>query len=139
MSDARAVFGKHGLRWTRQRDRVYSALACAKAHPTAEELLDLVRADEPGLSLATVYNTLDMLCGAGLARRLHTDAADRYDAETGEHVHLQMPDGSILDVPEELSERLLERFPDDLVAELERRTGLRIGRVSLKLVVEPRE
>ena len=34
----RDILERQGLRWTRQREAVYEALASTKSHPTAEEL-----------------------------------------------------------------------------------------------------
>ncbi|MEC9373006.1 MAG: transcriptional repressor, partial [Planctomycetota bacterium] len=72
MCTARTLFARHGLRCTRQRLDVYTALAAAKDHPTAEDLYFRVRAEQPGLSLSTVYNTLETFCRHGLCRRLPT-------------------------------------------------------------------
>jgi Fe2+ or Zn2+ uptake regulation protein len=47
-----------------------------------------VRQRVPGLSLATVYTTLEILVGAGLAGRLvGPDGVARYDARTDGHDH----------------------------------------------------
>lgn len=139
MSDqSRALFRRQGLRCTKQREVIYRTLLACKSHPTAEELHDQVRADEPGLSLATVYNTLEVFSTRGLCRCLPSvigGGAARYDADLSDHVHLTTPDGKVLDVPDDLSERLLDGLSEELIAELERRTGLRIGRISLQLVI----
>ena len=141
MSTPRDLFARHALRCTRQRETLYAALKATKTHPTAEELFERVRTADQSLSLATVYNTLEAFTNAGLIRRLpsavHAGPA-RYDADTHEHVHLTTPDGRVFDVPDDLSERFLDQLSEDLVAELERRTGMRIGRVSVQLVTEPR-
>ena len=55
----RDLLAQHDIRLTRQREEIYAALAATKAHPTAEELLRAVRSSHPGISLATVYNTLE--------------------------------------------------------------------------------
>ncbi|MEM9063952.1 MAG: transcriptional repressor [Planctomycetota bacterium] len=135
------MFRKRGLRCTKQRELVYASLAASKAHPTAEELFLSVKGDsDVRLSLATVYNTLDMLVEAGLARRLViAEGPARYDADTADHVHLTMSDGRIMDVPEDLSDRILDRLPEDLVGELERRTGLRIERIGIQLQAQTRD
>jgi Fur family peroxide stress response transcriptional regulator len=99
-----------GVRPTRQRELVYAALAATKTHPTAEELLTAVRAADPGVSQATVYNTLETLTGCGLARRLPSRTAGgpcRYDADVRPHVHLTLPDGRVIDAPVGVSEAIL--------------------------------
>lgn len=133
---ARELMEKHGLRCTRQRELVYSALAASKAHPTAEELFQAVQRGEPGMSLATVYNTLEAFSKLGLCRRFPGVAgsnACRYDAEVQEHAHVVTPDGKVVDVPEDLSRRLMSSLPPEVLAEIERRMGVRVERVRLQL------
>lgn len=141
VSDVRELFARHGLRCTRQRELVYEALAATRCHPTAEELLHLtssrVAPGEAALSLATVYNTLEVFTEVGLARRLpcpQGTGACRYDADTTDHVHLARADGQIVDLPQDLSDGLLSRLPPDLLAEVQRRMGVRVSGVSLQVV-----
>lgn len=79
-----------GGRSTRQRRAVHAALAARHDHPTAEALHREIRGRLPGLSLATVYRTLEVLARAGLAIRL-ADASGvaRFDARTDPHDHLR--------------------------------------------------
>jgi Fe2+ or Zn2+ uptake regulation protein len=144
MVNVRAIFDKHDLRCTRQREQVYLALMNTDAHPTAEELFQLVGAasegEDAGLSLATVYNALEAFMGCGLVRRIPCPSgsgACRFDADTTDHVHMATQDGKLLDVPEDLSERLLANLPPELLAELERRMGVRVRGVSLQVAVGP--
>lgn len=136
----RDLFARHGLRCTRQREQIYSALAASNLHPTAEELLHTVRAFDPGLSLATVYNTLEVFTRVGLCRKLSTSCgsiASRFDACVGDHVHLATGDGRILDIPEDLSSKILGRLSGDLLAELEWRLGVRIAGLSIQVMAGP--
>lgn len=132
----RDLFRESGLRCTRQRELVYGALAATKAHPTADELFLAVRADEPGLSLATVYNTLEALTAAGLCRRLPSANGAgpcRFDADTSRHAHVALPDGRFVDVPDTLGSALLEGVPAEMIATIERELGVSIDDVSLTL------
>jgi Fur family peroxide stress response transcriptional regulator len=139
LETVRELFARRGLRCTRQREQVYSALAATKAHPTAEELFDMVRADAPGVSLATVYNALDAFAGAGICRRMPCPSGGcRFDADTAPHAHLVTSDGRIVDLPEDLSARLLASFSPDDLAELERHTGVCLSGLSLQVMGEPR-
>jgi Fe2+ or Zn2+ uptake regulation protein len=134
--DLRGLFRDHGLRCTRQREQIYTALAASKAHPTAEELLHIVRAAEGGLSLATVYNTLEAFTERGLCRRLpaaNGSGACRFDADLDHHAHIALDDGRILDLPRDLGDRIISEVPRPVLDEIERRLGVRIDRVSLQL------
>ena len=123
MQSIRTILEGHGLRCTRQREQIFEALVGSKVHPTAEELFSSVKACEPGLSLATVYNTLEAFTACGLARRLPCPAGPcRYDADTTEHVHITTPDGKVVDLPHDLSRRLLEQ-----------RTGMKINALQVQV------
>lgn len=134
--DARDLFRRHGIRCTQQRTMIYDALRAACCHPTADDLFRIVRERDPGLSLATVYNTLDVLSDAGLVNRLppaSPSGPSRYDADQGEHIHAMLADGSIMDVPDDLSSRLTAALPADVLAEIQARLGVQIDRVHIQL------
>ncbi|MEL7473166.1 MAG: transcriptional repressor [Planctomycetota bacterium] len=136
MQSAREVFHDHGLRCTRQREAIYDALRMTDAHPTAEELFESVRTGEEGLSLATIYNTLDAFVRTGLARVTRCGAGPcRYDADVRDHVHLICPDGRVMDVPASLSREVLDRLPADLLDRVADESGVggRVLRVLLEV------
>ena len=82
------VLRSRGARATRQRRAIYAALLDRVDHPTAEALHRIARRRIPGMSLATVYTTLEVLVNAGLAGRLAgADGASHYDARTDGHDH----------------------------------------------------
>ena len=144
----RALFRERGLRWTRQRESLYNALAMSRSHPTAEELFEAVRVqavrpqDDAGpderLSLATVYNALDAFVESGLVDRLSGEVGGsaRYDATTGWHAHLTTHGGEILDIPAELGHRLRDALDERFVHDLERRLGRPIGPLKVTLTEE---
>jgi Fur family peroxide stress response transcriptional regulator len=135
LDEIRDLFQQRQLRCTRQREVVYAALAGTTAHPTAEELHGLVASVEPGLSLATVYNTLEALTECGLARRLPGGAGCcRFDAVTAPHVHVTTRDGRLIDAPADLSQRLLGGLSPELLKELELRMGVSIDHLNVQIV-----
>jgi Fur family transcriptional regulator, peroxide stress response regulator len=78
-----------GLKVTPQRLAVYGALTRRHDHPSPELLFQEVRKKQPGISLATIYKTLDALEAAGLVREVaHLQNTKRYDARQGRHQHL---------------------------------------------------
>jgi Fe2+ or Zn2+ uptake regulation protein len=142
----RSILERHGLRCTRQRAEIYHALVSTSSHPTAEELFGMVRNRLPGLSLATVYNTLDAFVRRGLARKFALPPsvgedpsasapapAARYDADTSEHIHLISDHGKVRDVPPDLGRRLIDGLPPDVLDELERRMGVSIDQVRIEI------
>lgn len=139
MADVRKVFKDAGLRHTRQREAVFAALKATKAHPTADELFEMVQTAEPGLSLATVYNSLEALTEAGLCQRLPGNGGPaRYDADLRDHVHLILQDGRVLDVPNDLASQLLKAVPEGVVKRLEDHVGSPIGSLGVQLVASER-
>jgi len=126
--NARSVFIDSAIRCTRPRVLIYEALCKTKTHPTAEELHCTVRKSDPGISLATIYNTLELLVDHGLARRISNrcpgSGANRYDADQDQHVHLVLDDGRVVDAPKNLGKQLLEAIPDGLMAKLAKHAGV---------------
>jgi len=134
--DLRALFRDHGLRCTRQREQIYTALAATKSHPTAEELHLVVRDNDGGLSLATIYNTLDAFTDRGLCRRIPSpngSGPSRFDADLEHHAHILLEDGRVIDLPHDLGEKIDKDIPAKILEEIESRLGIQIKRVSLQL------
>ncbi|MFP4145830.1 MAG: Fur family transcriptional regulator [Phycisphaeraceae bacterium] len=134
------VFALRGLRCTKQRKAVFSALSATTAHPTADELFHEVRQQIPGVSLATVYNTLEAFCRAGLVQKLPgvgINGSARYDATRDDHLHLRCErTGTVADVPEDLDRKIRERIPKSAIKELEQRLGFKINQIQIELVGE---
>ena len=73
---------------TRQRDAILKVIRAREDHPTASEIFQAAQLTLPGISYATVYNSLRFLKEAGLILEIKFgDSASRYDRETGRHDH----------------------------------------------------
>jgi Fur family ferric uptake transcriptional regulator len=86
-----AYLAGQGLKSTRQRDRVLSAFIAAGRHLSAEELYLLVKKSDRRIGYATVYRTLKLLAGAGMAdERRFEDGITRYEytVTKAHHDHL---------------------------------------------------
>lgn len=59
-----------GLRRTKQREVVIEAAFATQEHFNAEELLEMVRSIDRGVSRATVYRTLGLLVESGMLREI---------------------------------------------------------------------
>jgi Fe2+ or Zn2+ uptake regulation protein len=94
-----------GHRFTEQRAAVYRFLDGTTSHPNADEVFQEVRGDVPGISLATVYKSLETLVSCGLAMKLsYSDGSARYDARTDPHHHARCVScGRVMDVPGQFS------------------------------------
>lgn len=77
-----------GVKLTRQRQTVLDAIQSGDHHPTAAEVFDAAREKMPGISFATVYNSLRYLKDAGFVHEIaFGKGASRYDRETDRHDH----------------------------------------------------
>jgi Fe2+ or Zn2+ uptake regulation protein len=98
-----AALRARGQRVTSQRLVIHRLLREIDRHVAAEEILR--RADErlPGVSLPTVYATLDLLADLGLARRVSVGGPVLYDPRTEDHAHLRCRTcGAVADLELEL-------------------------------------
>ena len=76
-------------RLTPQRLAILEFLEGNRNHPSADDIYRKVKAGFPGMSRATVYNTLDLLCRQGELAELTVDPRRRrYDPDTSAHHHL---------------------------------------------------
>jgi Fe2+ or Zn2+ uptake regulation protein len=71
-----------------------------------------VRSRVPGISLATVYKSLETLVGCGLASKLtYGDGCARYDGRTDDHHHVRCVEcGSVVDLPGRVDEGEVDRL-----------------------------
>ena len=101
----RRALQSSGQRFTEQRAAVYRYLASTDIHPTADEVFLAVRSDLDGISLATVYKSLETLVGCGLAVKLsYSDSSARYDGRLDPHYHSRcLACGSVTDIPGEVA------------------------------------
>jgi Fe2+ or Zn2+ uptake regulation protein len=75
-------------RLTKQRAAVLRALGDG-GHLSAEAILQRVRSEIPGVSLGTIYRTLDILRDIGLVQMFtHDSDAARFEASLDKHHHL---------------------------------------------------
>ena len=97
----RAALESTGHRFTEQRAAVYRFLSGTTSHPNADEVFQEVRGQVPGISLATVYKSLETLVNCGLAAKLsYSDGSARYDARMDLHHHARcISCGRVMDVP----------------------------------------
>lgn len=78
-----------GLKVTPQRVAIYEAIVNLKNHPTAENVIEYIKANHPNISVGTVYKVLDSLVENSLLKKVKTEKdIMRYDAVLSNHHHL---------------------------------------------------
>lgn len=106
-----------GLRMTEQRRVIASVLETSDDHPDVEELYARAIAQDPKISIATVYRTVKLFEEAGILEKLEFgDGRARYeDAEREHHDHLiDMNSGEVIEFVDPEIEALQEKIAERL-------------------------
>tara|TARA_Y100000589_G_scaffold105572_1_gene100054 strand:- start:739 stop:1095 length:357 start_codon:yes stop_codon:yes gene_type:complete len=85
-----------------QRVAICRYVLCEADHPTVEEVKAWADKNFPRMSLATVYNTLNLLANVRLVKQLRFPHLDKavFDANMEPHHHLvDEESGQIIDIP----------------------------------------
>lgn len=96
-----AMLQEHGITPTQQRLEIARMLFSRPQHLSADQVLEMTRADGRALvSKATVYNTLNLFARKGLLREIIVDPTKVfYDSNVSEHHHIyNMDSGYLCDV-----------------------------------------
>jgi Fur family transcriptional regulator, peroxide stress response regulator len=101
-----------GLKVTPQRMAILEAITILNNHPTAENIIDYIRKNNPNIATATVYKVLDALVENGLIKKVKTEKdIMRYDANLEKHHHLYSTDSDrIEDYSDNELNELLEKY-----------------------------
>ena len=72
----------------RKRNAILECLRSTDAHPSADMVHEMLQAEHPDISLATVYRNLSLFKKQGEITSVCTvNGVERFDAETDPHVH----------------------------------------------------
>ena len=95
------ALNRSGQKVTAQRETVFSVLLAERDHPTVDEVFNRAREAMPGLSLATVYNTLRRFTECGLLREVLVAPGKVYfDTNAVDHHHFFFEgSGELADIP----------------------------------------
>ena len=117
-----------GLKATQQRIVIFHVLFQDRSHPSSEDIFSYVKKTNPSISLATVYNTLEVFVKVGIARKIpNPDGIMRYESEINPHNHIYLKDShEIIDFHDENLQILIKKYLDKKQIE-----NLRINNFSL--------
>ncbi len=112
--DVRKILKENGLKVTPQRLAVYQAL-CDLGHPYADDIVNHVRRENPSISIATIYNTLEHFKEKNLLFKLETcHDKMRYDCGMHQHYHICDPKkDKIIDYDDPDLNQLLRSYFDN--------------------------
>ena len=89
MERLRSILKKNGVQVTKQRLEVYQILKELNTHVTAEDILKVLKRQGNSMTVATVYNILNLFEQKGLIMRVGTAGEPViYDINTYGHVHV---------------------------------------------------
>ena len=79
---------KKGLKYSSKRNSVLKAFLKKEQHVSAEELFRLVQQDHPDIGYTTVYRTLKLIEGSGIAEVVDfNDGVRRFERKIGREYH----------------------------------------------------
>lgn len=101
-----------GLKITPQRIAVYEAVIKMKNHPTAENVTEYIRKNNPNVSVGTVYKVLDTFVQKDLLQKIKSEKdIIRYDAVLSNHHHLYCSDTDrIEDYEDEQLDEIIKKY-----------------------------
>ena len=106
-------YREQGRRLTPQRQLLFALMHDNVTHPTAEALFEEASKRMPGISLRTVYQTLDELNEMGEVQLMHCDGgAVRFDPNVEDHHHaMDAETGELYDVYVDNIDSLRAKLP----------------------------
>lgn len=131
--DAVALCKEYGLRLTGPRKVIMRVLSESIDHPDVVELHRRATAIDPGIAIATVYRTVNLLQEKGiLEKHIFADGRARFEtAEQEHHDHfINVETGDVVEFRSEEIERLQE--------EIAKKHGFEIVSHKLEIYVKPR-
>jgi Fur family peroxide stress response transcriptional regulator len=131
MDDLRGRLKEKGFKITPQRLAVLEILLDQQVHPTADQVIRILKDKQPDIATGTVYKILEAFAQRGLIRKVKTDRdVMRYDAIQEHHHHLYCSS----------SDRIEDYRDEDLNALLDgyfktkEITGFKVEEVRLQIV-----
>ena len=77
------------MKFSKQREMILNQVKMFPVHPTADQVYTALKADNPNLSLGTVYRNLNLLSEMGELLKIRiADGSDRFDGRTDCHYHM---------------------------------------------------
>ncbi len=97
------------MNYSKQREKILDTLTCNAIHPTAEELLEILKTENSNIGLTTLYRNLNQLAQAGMIKKIDgLDPSAHFDHNTHEHYHFICKECKrVFDVPSEVAPDLV--------------------------------
>ncbi|MFA9381009.1 MAG: Fur family transcriptional regulator [Acetanaerobacterium sp.] len=77
------------MKHTKQKELIYNTVIRSRSHPSADDIYNVLKPENPGLSLATVYRNLNAFADKGLILRIPMPSGGaRFDGTLDMHYHM---------------------------------------------------
>lgn len=115
IEEIRNKLSEKGLKVTPQRLAILDAIYQLGSHPTAENIIEHIRHNNPNIASGTVYKVLDTLVENKLINKVYTNKdVMRYDGMVESHHHLYCTENDIIrDYQDEDLDQLLHEYFKD--------------------------
>jgi len=118
VEDIRNKLSDKGLKVTPQRLTILDAVNKLGGHPTADNIIEYIRKDNPNIASGTVYKVLCTLIENKLIKKVTTDeGVMRYDGVMENHHHLYDSECGLIEdyIDEELDVLIKEHFKKKVI------------------------
>lgn len=113
------MLGMIKIKKTKQKEMILSAVFQNKEHPTADTIYSYLKADNPTLSLGTVYRNLNRFAQKGdIKKVILPNGSDRFDFNVTQHNHILCEGcGNLFDINLSLPEieNLVQEGEDEFI------------------------
>ncbi|MFY0673726.1 MAG: transcriptional repressor [Bacteroidia bacterium] len=101
-----------GLKATQQRIVILRTLVNSGIHPTIDWLFENIKDDNPAISLATVYKTMETLVDAEIVKKVKSeDGKTRFEGNLDNHNHIYCEQtGRIFDFQDPELQQLIQNY-----------------------------
>lgn len=108
----REILKSAELKVTHQRYVILKTLLDSASHPTTDWVFEAIRQDNPAISLATVYKTLETFVTANIVKKVKSeDGKIRFDANVDPHNHIYCKQsGRIFDFKDDQLDQLVQGY-----------------------------
>ena len=115
IEEIRNKLSEKGLKVTPQRLTILNAIYRLGSHPTADNIIEYIRQDNPNIAFGTVDQVLDTLIENKLVKKVDTESGImRYDGIMEHHHHLYCTENDVIEdyVDNELDNLLQDYFKE---------------------------
>jgi Fur family peroxide stress response transcriptional regulator len=98
------------MNYSKQREKILQVLKEHAIHPTAEDLLELLKTEKSNVGMTTLYRNLNQLANAGMIKRIDgLGICAHFDHNTCEHHHFLCEKcGKVYDIPRNVAPNLIK-------------------------------